>query len=373
MKNIMGLINLHESFDMLRELTRHRPLAAVPFAGRYRLIDFILSNYINSGITNVGILSAGNSRSLMDHIRSGKEWDLARKRDGLFMLPSLHTGSIEGAFPNDLVDFFNNLDYIRSSCQRDILLAGSRSVCNVNYESAYQFHLEKNADITMLYKEYSLADARRLTQATMLETDGDGRVVDMEISPVNAQSNKLSMEMYIVNRQLLIELIDASMSRGGTNVARDCFMKNLTALTIYGYPFQGYLARIGSVQSYFDHSMELLNPEIWQELFFANGSIYTKVKDEAPAKYQQDANVKCSLVANGSVVAGKVENSILFRGVKVHKDAQISNCIIMQKGEIGPGAVLENVICDKDVKITAGKKIKGELNHPIVIEKGTVI
>lgn len=248
-----------------------------------------------------------------------------------------------------------------------------RTVCNIDFSPAYQFHLEKNADITVLYKEYSPADAKSFTQATMLSTADDGLVVDMEIWPVNAHSNKLSLEMYFINRRLLIELVDASMSRGGTNVARDCFIKNLANLRIYGFPFTGYLARIGSVQSYFDHSMELLNPDIWQELFFANGSIYTKVKDEAPAKYQQDANVQCSLVANGSVVAGKVENSILFRGVRVHKDARVINSIIMQKGEIGPGAVVENVICDKDVKISAGKKLKGEWNHPFVIEKGTVI
>ncbi|HWR44709.1 glucose-1-phosphate adenylyltransferase subunit GlgD [Sporomusa sp.] len=372
MKTIMGLINLHESDDLLREIARHRPLAAVPFAGRYRLIDFILSNLINSGITNVGILSAGNSRSLMDHIRSGKEWDLARKKDGLFILPSLQTSNVQGAFPNDLADFFNNLDYIRSSRQRYVLLAGSRMVCNINFEAVHRFHIEKKADITVLYKEYG-ENTGRFANATMVETDDNGRIIDMEICPVNARSKKMSLEMYLIDRQLLVDLVDASMSRGGTNVARDCFIKNLETLKMYGYPFNGYLARVSSVQSYFEHSRELLNPEVWQELFFANGSIYTKVKDEAPAKYQQDAVVQRSLVANGSVVAGKVENSILFRGVKVHKGARIINSIIMQKGEIGPGAVLENVICDKDVKITAGKKLKGELNHPIVIEKGTVV
>lgn len=373
LKNTMGLINLHESQESFREITKHRPLAAVPFAGRYRLIDFVLSNFINSGITNVGILSAGNSRALADHIRSGKEWDLARKRDGLFLLPSWQTGNTQGAFPNDLADFFSNLDYIKSSRQRHALLSGSRAVCNINYEAAYNYHSEKKADITVLYKEYSSTEARSLSAATMLGTDSDSRVVDMEICPVNIHSNKLSLEMYLLDRQLLVDLIDASVSRGGTNFARDCIMKNLGHLKVYGYPFDGYLARIDSMQNYFDHSMKLLIPEIWQEIFFGNGSIYTKVKDEAPAKYQRDALVKSSLVANGSVIAGKVENSILFRGVKVHKDARVTNSIVMQKGEIGPGAIIENVICDKDVKITAGKKLKGEANHPIVIEKGTVI
>ncbi|CQR72692.1 Glycogen biosynthesis protein GlgD [Sporomusa ovata DSM 2662] len=373
LKNTMGIINLHESHESFREITKHRPLAAIPFAGRYRLIDFVLSNFINSGITNVGILSAGNSRALFDHIRSGKEWDLARKRDGLFLLPSWQTGNVQGAFPNDLADFFSNLDYIKSSRQRFALLSGSRAVCNINYEAAYNYHLMKAADITVLYKEYSIDEAKGLSEATMLETDSDGRVVDMEVCPVNPRSNKLSLEMVILERQLLVDLIDASVSRGGTNFTRDCIMRDMENLKIYGFPFTGYLARIDSMQNYFDHSMKLLTPKIWQEIFFAHGSIYTKVKDEAPAKYQRDAMVKSSLVANGSVIAGKVENSVLFRGVKVHKDARVTNSIVMQKGEIGPGAVIENVICDKDVKITAGKKLKGELNHPIVIEKGTVI
>lgn len=373
MKNMMGLINLHEDHDSLREITGHRPLAAVPFAGRYRLIDFVLSNFINSGITNVGILSAGNFRSLADHIRSGKEWDLARKRDGLFLLPSLQNGTVQGPFPHDLADFFSNLDYIRSSRQQFVLLSGSRSVCNINYDAAYRFHLDKQADITVLYKEYEEEQVKGLSGVTMLGTADDGRIVDMEICPVNVHSTKLSLEMYLMNRQLLIDLVDASVSQGGTNFARDCIMKNLVNLKVYGFPFPGYLARIDSMKNYFEHSMRLLIPEIWQEIFFANGSIYTKVKDEAPAKYQRDAQVKSSLVANGSVIAGKVENSILFRGVKIHKDAHVTNSIIMQKGEIGPGAVIENAICDKDVKITAGKKLKGEINHPIVIEKGTVI
>lgn len=373
LKNTMGIINLHESHESFREITKHRPLAAIPFAGRYRLIDFVLSNFINSGITNVGILSAGNSRALSDHIRSGKEWDLARKRDGLFLLPSWQTGNVQGAFPNDLADFFSNLDYIKSSRQRFSLLSGSRAVCNINYESAYNYHLAKAADITILYKEYTIAEAKGLSEATMLETDSDGRVVDLEVCPVSPRSNKLSLEMVLLERQLLVDLIDASVSRGGTNFTRDCIMRNIENLKIYGFPFTGYLARIDSMQNYFDHSMKLLTPEIWQEIFFSHGSIYTKVKDEAPAKYQRDAIVKSSLVANGSVIAGKVENSVLFRGVKVHKDARVTNSIVMQKGEIGPGAVIENVICDKDVKITAGKILKGELNHPIVIEKGIVI
>ncbi|BBB90383.1 MAG TPA: glucose-1-phosphate adenylyltransferase subunit GlgD [Methylomusa anaerophila] len=373
MKSIMGFINTFENDSMLREMTRFRPLAALPFAGRYRLIDFILSNMINSGITNVGILATGNYRSLMDHLRSGKEWDLARKRDGLFILPSISASCGWTGLAGDLADVHNNLDYIRASRQQYVLLSGTGTVCNMDYRLVYDFHQEKKADITVLYKDCHNHPDKDLANATVVETDSEGRITDMEIYPVKPRFNKLALDMYFMERELLVELIDAAISRGGTNLVRDCFQNNLGNFQIYGYPFPGNVARIHSIQSYFRHSMDLLKPEVYQELFFEYGTIYTKVKDEAPAKYQQSANVQAALIANGSVVAGTVKNSILFRGVQIHKNAKVINSIIMQKGEIGPGVVLENVICDKDVHITEGKKLKGELNHPIVIEKGTVI
>ena len=373
MKNVMGIINLHENDEMLREMTRYRPLAAIPFAGRYRLIDFALSNMINSGISNVGVLAKGNYRSLMDHLRSGKEWDLARKRDGLFILPSANDGS-PGAH-GDLHDLHNNLDYLKSSRQPYVLVSGSSILCNMDFSPIYEAHLEKKADVTLIYKDYGLAAKQGISfdQATMVEVDDDGRVVDMEICPVRPKGNKMSLDMYLIDRRMLIDLVDSCVSRGGSDVTRDCLLKNLGSLRFFGYAFTGYVARIHSVQSYYRRSMDLLKPELWQELFFENGAIYTKVKDEAPAKYQHNADVRNSMVANGCVIAGTVENSVLFRGVKVHPDARVINSIVMQKGEIGAGAVIENVICDKDVRITAGKKLRGEANHPIIIEKGTVI
>ena len=374
MKNVMGIINLHENDAMLREMTRYRPLAAIPYGGRYRLIDFVLSNMINSGISNVGVLAKGNYRSLMDHLRSGKEWDLARKRDGLFILPSMN-GSTVGEH-SDLHDLRNNLDYLKSSRQPYVLMSGSNVLCNLDFRAVYDFHLEKKADVTLIYKDYGLAAHHggiSFEHATMIEVDEESRVVYMEVAPVRPKGHKMSMEMYLIDRRLLIDLVDSCLSRGGSSVIRDCLLKNMDLLRFYGYSFPGYIARIHSVQSYFQRSMDLLKPEVWQELFSENGAVYTKVKDEAPAKYQHNADVRNSLVANGCVISGSVENSVLFRGVKVHPDARVINSIVMQKGEIGAGAVVENVICDKDVRITAGKKLRGEANHPIIIEKGTVI
>lgn len=371
MKRMMGIINLYNSKDLLWELTRGRPLAAVPFAGRYRLIDFTLSNMINSGITNVGILMQGNFRSLMDHLRSGKEWDLARKREGLYFLPPVAGTTVENGFPNDLSAFQSNFDYLQNSRQSHVVISGCSMICNLDYNYGLAFHQEKGADITVAYKEMGNLDS--YPYSSMLGIDEDGRVRDIEINPVRARYRNLFLEMYIIEKKLLIELVDSAVSRGGTNFLRDAVMKNLDKLKIYGTPYQRYVAHLMSVRSYYRHSMELLQPEVWRNLFFANGLIYTKIKDEAPTKYNDSARVSNSIVANGCILEGTVENSIIFRGVKIHKDAVVKNSIIMQKSEIGPGATLENMICDKDVRISAGKCLIAEPHYPMVISKGSLL
>lgn len=371
MQNVMGIINLNENEDMLREVTKHRPLAAVPFAGRYRIIDFILSSLVNSGVQNVGILVHHKYRALMDHLRSGKEWDLARKRDGLFILPPAESKN-GGSSKRDVDNFYSNLDYINSSRQQYVIIAGSNIVCNLNFKKAFQFHQASQADITILYKEQDLA-YDDFTQSTILDCSADGRITDLAVNPATVTSGKVSMEMYIMSKQLLVELITNCAARGGSDILMDGIMKNMDRLHIFGYQYKGFMARIYSIQSFYRNNMELLKPERWHELFFKSGPVYTKVKDEAPVKYKEKACVSNAMIANGCVIDGTVENSILFRGVKVGPGAYIKDSIIMQKCQIGANARLENVICDKDVAITAEKWLKGEVNYPLVIEKGITI
>ena len=372
MKNVMGIINLNETEMFLEQITQQRPLAAVPFAGRYRLIDFVLSNMVNSGIHNVGIMVRHKYRSLLDHLRSGKEWDLDRKWEGLYILPPAQGQSTVEFHKGDLENFYANMDYIKNSRQKYVLVTSSNMVCNLDYRKVFEFHNQTNADITLIYKDYQPGEAD-LWQSTIVEVDENNRVTDMEINPIRISSNKLSMEMYIMDKQLLLDLIDACVSRGDHNLVRDGIIKNIHRLKVCGYKYTGHLSRIYSTQSYYERSMELLQPEIWCDLFLRAGLIYTKVKDEAPAKYMENSKVLNSLVANGCVIEGRVENSILFRGVKIHKGAYVKDSIIMQKSEIGENAVVENIICDKDVHITRRKNLKGEKNYPIVIAKGTVI
>jgi len=371
LKRLMGIINLHNNKDVLWELTRGRPLAAVPFAGRYRLIDFALSNMINSGITTVGMLMQGNYRSLMDHLRSGKEWDLARKREGLFLLPPIAGIQPENGFPNDLSAFQSNLDYLQNSRQSHVVLSGANMVANINFSQAFDIHEARGADISIIYKEEPHLD--RYPYSSMIEMDEHGRVIDMEINPARAHYRNLSLEMYIMKKSLLAELVDSASARGGINFLRDALMKNIASLKVYGIRYTGYLAHLMSIRSYYRHSMELLQPAVWRELFFANGLIYTKIKDEAPTKYNDSAKTSNSIIASGCVLEGTIENSVIFRGVKIHKGAVVRNSIIMQNTEICAGATLENMICDKNVRISAGKCLLAEPHYPMVISKGSLL
>jgi glucose-1-phosphate adenylyltransferase len=207
-----------------------------------------------------------------------------------------------------------------------------------------------------------------------LSLDSDKRITDMKRrADEKANCTNMSMDMYIMDKHLLIELVRFCHSCGGTNLLLDGVLKNLHRLKVYGYKHKGYVAPINSVQSYYKHNLELLEADKWQELFLKAGLIQTKVKDEAPTKYNEDAKLVNTMVANGCVIDGQVENSILFRGVKVHKGARIKNSIIMQQCYIAEGAVLENVICDKGVMISPGRRLKGEKSYPMVIAKGSVV
>lgn len=374
MKNVLGLINLHENEELLKELTRLRPLAAVPFGGRYRLIDFVLSNMVNSGIVNVGIVVKHKYRSIMDHLRSGKEWDLARKRDGLFILPPPdHTHYANSIYKGDLEHFHTHVDYLERSTQEYVIVAGSHTIYNTDYREAFRYHLEKQADITILYKDEQPAPGKQFSLATVLTVADDGRVTDIHVATGRVAAGPVCLETYIMRKELLLQIIEVCIARGEYDFVKEGIVKRMDQYRVFGFPFTGYMAKINSVQSYFRANMDLLHPEIWQDLYLKSGAVYTKVKDEPPANYRDQAAVGNVLVANGCVIEGRVENSVLFRSVKVHRGAYVNNCIIMQKCEIGPNAVLENIICDKDVKISSAKRMIGDKNYVMVIEKGMMI
>ncbi|MDD3172417.1 MAG: glucose-1-phosphate adenylyltransferase subunit GlgD [Herbinix sp.] len=373
MRDTMGIIYTGESNISLREITLRRSVAALPFGGRYRVIDFTLSNMINSGIINVGLITQNNYHSLMDHLDSGKQWDLDRKSGGLFILPPYVSSDNTGWYRGEIDAYHSNMSYIRRSPQKYVVISGSSMVCNLTYDDAMEFHKDNMADITVIYKQEKNTTKKELSRHTLIRTDEQNRIWDIEVKPATPMSDKISMEMYILDKKLFEYLIEECVARGQYDLNKDIFIKNKEKLRILGYPYNGYLAKIDSIHSYFKHNMELFDLDNHYELFHHAGPVYTKVKDEVPAKYGDNSIVENSLVADGCIVEGSIENCVLFRGVKVAKGAVVKNSIIMQETEIQEKAVLENVILDKEVIIRKGKQLIGQESYPVVIRKSAII
>ncbi|MCX7709543.1 MAG: glucose-1-phosphate adenylyltransferase subunit GlgD [Clostridia bacterium] len=373
MKSIMGLILSGGRNAKLKELSEIRSVAALPVGGKYRAIDFSLSNMVNSGITNVGILTQYSFRSLMDHLGSGKEWDLDRRYDGLFIFPPYLAGEGSGWYRGTADAMYNNLTFLKRSNEEYVVITTGNCVYKMSFNDALSYHIDKNADITVIYREMNDFSQEDLSLLGIMELDADGRVTDLQEKPLNPKGNIGSMGIYIMKRTLLISLIQESVAHGNYDLVKDILIKNLNTLKIYGYRFDGYWRCLSSIQLYYQCNMEFLNPDICNTLFMDGGKIFTKVKDEPPAKYNEEADVKNSIIADGCIIEGTVINSVLFRGVTVKKGVVIKNSIVMQDTMIEEDVKLEHVIVDKDSVITCGKELKGEANWPVIVGKGTVV
>ncbi|MCC7571514.1 glucose-1-phosphate adenylyltransferase subunit GlgD [Candidatus Micrarchaeota archaeon] len=370
MKDVLGIINVKVQDDMLRELTDFRCIASVPFGGRYRLIDFILSGMANSGMQKVAVFTLFKCRSLMDHLGTGKSWDLNRKENGLRILPPNAFYSSQDGYPGDIRSFYSQMDFFERSRQKDVIISPGNLVCNVGFREAIAFHRENGADITVFYREeegYEYEPDGPVKRR--VKVNKDSRVLQLEEEPGTLEGNKVLAGIFIMSKLFLVEMIENAIMNGADDLFRDVILKYQDTLKIYAYPVRGYFAAITSIKGYYQANMDLLNPAIRKSLFFQPGPVYTKVKDEPPTKYAAGSRVTNSLLANGCLVEGTVENSILFRGVRVKKGAFVGDSIIMQKGEIEEDAAVEYAILDKDVTISRGKEILGRENSPVVIGK----
>ena len=370
MKNCLGIINLDENESRMGELVRYRTLASVPLSARYRIIDFVLSNMVNSGITNVGIYAKEKYRSLTDHLGSGKDWDLSRKKGGLYIFSPENTkyNNNYGFRSGDIYSILANIDYIERSTEEYILIAPGYMLCSMDYKDAIKYHQESKNDITVLYKHVDNADEDFLSCMT-LNIDNNNRVLNIGTNIGAFPSANISMETYIMKRTDFIKCIYKIASLGTHAYFEDYIKKELPNIQVGAYEFKDYLKCINSIQSYAQCSKEMLKKEVSTELFNSERKIFTKDKSQAPTIYMKNADVRNSFVATGCKIDGTVENCTLFRKVEIGKGAKIKNCVIMQNCKIDPGVVLENVIFDKNVRISKDKELKGDKDYPMVIEK----
>ncbi len=364
LKNYMGIINLDENEDKIRELTRNRPLASIPIAGRYRIIDFILSNMTNAGIENIGIFTKMKSRSLMDHLSNGRPWDLNRKINGLRVFNFTNTD------PNndDIYNFSNNLEYLYKCRQENVILSSSYMICNIDFKEAVKYHEQSGNDITVIYKKVKDANENFLCCETLNINECD-RLLSVGKNIGSKKEANICMEMYIMKKDLFVEIIKECVSTGKYRKVKNAIYNSLDKYKVGTYRFEGFLRCINSLKAYYSTSMELLDHKVNKELFSGVRPIYTKTNDEVPARYTESSDVSNSIIGNGCFIEGTVENSIIFRKVNVGKGAVLRDCIILQNCVIGENSSLSNIITDKYVEIDAEKQLKGDKDIPLVVEK----
>ncbi len=366
--NVLGIIFSNAYDNVIPELTALRTMGSVPFAGRYRLIDFPLSDMVNAGISQVGVITNSNYRSLMDHVGNGKPWDLSRKREGLTILPPFSLPDT-GMFKGKVDALYGSIDYISDSGKEYVLLSDCNNICRIDYEAMLKYTQSKKADITLAYTEGVPA---RIPSAVEYIFGEDEKINSIQLIENYDEKTCYSIKTMIIKRTLLERLLHEANAKRITDF-EEVLAANVNRLEVYGYRQNGYVKVISSPAAYYEANLDLLKPEVRKDLFAPDKPVYTKTSDRIPAFYGINAEVGDSLVADGCRVEGKVENCVLFRGVKVAKGASVKNSIIMQDTYIGEGAEIECVVADKDVVIKSGKKLCGASTYPVFIGKGIII
>lgn len=376
MKNTLGIIIGFDSNNDLRELSEHRPVASVPFGGRYRVIDFMLSNLVNSGCYQVGVLMRDKYQSLMDHLGSGKDWDLSRKRGGLMMLPPnafapKSSPLVTENYHTSLEALGSVSDMLQKSKCEHVVVCGADIIANIPLDEAMREHKKSGADVTIVCTK-----------------NGDGGAFDMflnlsprhEVSDIRNGDNAggkckyKSLGIYIMKRKYLLDLLSDCVTHNLHSFERDAMQHVFNrGDAIQAYVFDKYVAKIEDVKSYFSASMDMLDKDIRDQVFLKSRPILTKIHDSAPTYYGEDAVVSDSLIADGSRIEGTVENSIIFRGCNIAKGAVVKDSIIMQSGIISEGVELSYVVTDKGVTVRENRKMMGHATYPVAIAKNTIV
>ena len=373
-----GLIfsNIHDA--TVPELTRRRTMASIPFGGRYRLVGFALSNMVNAGISKVGLITHNNYQSLLDHIGNGKDWDLARREGGIKLLPPFITAydsSAAGRLYNTRLEALMSVMNFINRCNEEVLvLSDCDVICNIDLRKVMALHEARNADMTLITAKVDTASHQ--LDAHIQVPASDDRQCLVDIAEYSGQTGTVTIgtDIILVRHSFLQQILTDAAARGYRSFYQDVVARLIGKARIYTHLYDGFFARINSLESYFRCSMRLLSGDARENLFYRRSlPVLTKIRNSAPTRYAPGCLVKNSLVADGCVIEGEVEDSILFRGVHIGKGTKISRSILMQDTQVGEKVHLGCVITDKNVTIRNGHELCGHEAMPFYIDKGSMI
>ena len=368
--NAMGLIFTNDA--SLGELTNKRTMASLPFGGRYRQVDFALSNLSCAGIKHIGIISRHSYQSLMNHVGDGEEWGLELEEGGLeFLTPFAH--STVGTYRGKLESIANAMDFLEFGDEEDyVVMIDSAVLSNIDLNKVIEAHIASGKDVTVVTKKEACTGEKKIDLAVAVE---NGEVTEMVVD-YDADGKYIpSMDIFVVGKKWLIQSVKALAARDKFHMDRDLVMGGWRRgqIGVNIYQFGGIAMFNESVEEYFYNSLSLVKKDVRQDLFHGCHPVYTKVRDRVPTYYGEDCDIEDCLIADGCIINGEVEESILFRQVTVEKDAEIEKCIIMNDAVIGEGAELKYVILDKNVTVTPGAKLIGTKKSPIIVKRGETV
>lgn len=369
----IGIIfsNIHD--ENMPEITELRTMAAVPFGGRYRLIDFVLSNMVNSEITKIGIITKNNYSSLMDHVGSGRDWDLSRKNGGIKIFPPYGKRESSGLYRGRLEALRNTYSFLEFSRDEDVILSDCDIICNIDLREVLEFHRKTDADITSVCTRQPVRGF--LSSDTLIyDYDRDRDVTKVMLGDKNAPGSSFGINIWAIRRELLRDVVEESFRSGEHSFTKNVLMNRRRGLSHKAFEYGGYCARIDSLASYMHHNKEMLIKKNRDALLNVPGRpVFTKVRDSTPTKYGMSAAAANSLVADGCMIEGSVRDSVIFRDVRIGKGALVENSVVMQGTVIGRNAKLNNVIADKNVVIKDNLVLSSHESMPFYIEKEKVV
>jgi glucose-1-phosphate adenylyltransferase len=372
----LGIIYSYSDKENLRELTSIRAMASLSIAGKYRIIDLVLSNFVNSGIFEVSVIAKTNYHSLIDHLAAGAEWDMSRKKGGLRVLtPFSNPEATENSFiyRGTLDALANHLHSIKHSLADYVIITGSKILYTLDFRDMINAHIQSGADITVAYAN-SLNGEHRIPQGVpLLQLDETQRITEVNVTEeeLNDTEGSWGIGVCVIRKTLLESLVADAFSHQWFDLYADVFKRLVPKLNIKGYEYKKQLLEVGTVCDYKKSNMLFLDREFSKKVF--EKTVYTKVKDSVPAFYGAECYVENSIISDGCDIYGTVVNCVISRGVRIEKGAVVKDSIIMQDGVIMANAKVEHAILDKDVIIREGKEVIGHETYPVVVPKLSIV